>query len=118
MQNAADMDMTFEAFYEIYTKDMKARLKENSWITKALDNYHRLNNTNARLYQENEHLTAVNDQLTGENAALRSELKDCRFLRKLLSSQQIGNLIAQAQEMEQQRKQNQRTKHRNSNYER
>ena len=26
MQNAADMDMTFEAFYEIYTKDMKARL--------------------------------------------------------------------------------------------
>ena len=29
MQNAADMDMTFEAFYEIYTKDMKARLKEN-----------------------------------------------------------------------------------------
>ena len=34
MQNAADMDMTFEAFYEIYTKDMKARLKENSWITK------------------------------------------------------------------------------------
>ena len=34
MQNAADMDMNFEAFYEIYTKDMKARLKENSWITK------------------------------------------------------------------------------------
>ena len=34
MQNAADMDMTFEAFYEIYTKDMKSRLKENSWITK------------------------------------------------------------------------------------
>ena len=34
MQNAADMDMTFEAFYEIYNKDMKARLKENSWITK------------------------------------------------------------------------------------
>ena len=34
MQNAADMDMSFEAFYEIYTKDMKARLKENSWITK------------------------------------------------------------------------------------
>ena len=34
MQNAADMDMTFEAFYEIYTKDMKDRLKENSWITK------------------------------------------------------------------------------------
>lgn len=34
MQNNADMDMTFEAFYEIYTNDKKARLKENSWITK------------------------------------------------------------------------------------
>ena len=34
MQNNADMDMTFEAFYEIYTNDKKARLKENSWSTK------------------------------------------------------------------------------------
>ena len=33
-QSAGDLDMSFEAFYEIYTKDMKARLKENSWITK------------------------------------------------------------------------------------
>lgn len=27
MQNAADMDMTFEAFYEIYTKDKPHRSK-------------------------------------------------------------------------------------------
>ena len=33
-QNAADMDMTFEAFTELYTKDMKPRLKENTWLTK------------------------------------------------------------------------------------
>lgn len=33
-QNASDMDMTFEAFYELYRNDMKPRLKENSWMTK------------------------------------------------------------------------------------
>ena len=33
-QNAADMDMTFEAFFELYERDIKPRLKENSWITK------------------------------------------------------------------------------------
>ena len=50
--------------------------------------------------------------------ALRSELKDFRFLRKVLGSRQIDNLIAQAKEMKQQRKQNQRTRRRNTNYER
>ena len=85
---------------------------------KALDSYHRLNNTNGRLYRENEHLTIVNDKLKGENEVLRSELKDFRFLRKVLGSQQIDNLIAQAKDMEQQRKQTQRTRRRNTNYER
>lgn len=84
----------------------------------ALDSYHRLNTTNGRLYRENEHLTATNDRLKGENDALRSELKDFRFLRKVLGSQQIDNLIAQAKDMEQQRKQNQRARRRNTNYER
>ena len=85
---------------------------------KAIDSYHRLNNTNGRLYRENEHLTATNDRLKGENDALRSELKDFRFLRKVLGSQQIDNLIAQAKDMEQQRKQNQRARRRNTQYER
>ena len=85
---------------------------------KAIDSYHRLNNTNGRLYRENEHLTATNDRLKGENDALRSELKDFRFLRKVLGSQQIDNLIAQAEDIAQQRKQNQRTRRRNTNYER
>ena len=84
----------------------------------ALDSYHRLNTTNGRLYRENEHLTAVNDRLKEENKALRSELKDFRFLRKVLGSQQIDNLIAQAKDMEQQREQTQRTRRRNTNYER
>ena len=33
-QTAADMDMTFEAFVELYTKDVRPRLKENTWLTK------------------------------------------------------------------------------------
>jgi len=33
-QTSADMDMTFEAFVELYTKDIKSRLKENTWLTK------------------------------------------------------------------------------------
>ena len=72
---------------------------------KTLGSCQRLNNANGRLYRENEHLTATNDQLKGENEVLRSELKDFRFLRKVLGSQQIDNLIAQAQEIEQQQKQ-------------
>ena len=33
-QNAGDLDMSFEAFFEIYTTDLKARLKESTWQTK------------------------------------------------------------------------------------
>ena len=85
---------------------------------KALDSYHRLNTTNGRLYRENEHLTVTNDRLKGENDALRSELKDFHFLRKILGNQQIDNLIVQAKDMEQQRKQAQRTRRRNTTFER
>ena len=28
------MDMTFEAFFELYANDIKPRLKENTWLTK------------------------------------------------------------------------------------
>ena len=33
-QTSADMDMTFAAFTELYEKDIKPRLKENTWLTK------------------------------------------------------------------------------------
>ena len=33
-QTSADMDMTFAAFTELYEKDIKPRLKENTWVTK------------------------------------------------------------------------------------
>ena len=34
LQNAADMDMSFQAFTELYEKDIRPRLKENTWLTK------------------------------------------------------------------------------------
>ena len=34
LKKRANIDMTLESFYELYTSDMKPRLKENSWMTK------------------------------------------------------------------------------------
>ena len=34
LQTSSDMDMSFEAFTELYIRDMKSRLKENTWLTK------------------------------------------------------------------------------------
>lgn len=115
--------MTAKTYKQRFVDPLIRRLKEIiremfCRYYKALDSYHRLNTTNGRLYRENEHLTAANDRLKRENDALRSELKDFRFLRKVLGSRQIDNLIAQAKDMEQQRKQNQRTKRRNTHCER
>ena len=33
-QKQSDVDMTFESFVELYTKDIQPRLKENTWLTK------------------------------------------------------------------------------------
>ena len=34
LQNSSDLDMSFEAFKELYINDVKNRLKENTWLTK------------------------------------------------------------------------------------
>lgn len=34
MKEAADLDMTFEEFVQAYTRDMKSKLKHNTWLTK------------------------------------------------------------------------------------
>lgn len=34
MKEAGDLDMTFEAFMELYERDMRPRLKENTWLSK------------------------------------------------------------------------------------
>ena len=108
-----------QRFVDPLIKKLKEIIRELFYhYYKALDSYHRLNTTNGRLYRENERLTATNDRLKGENDALRSELKDFRFLRKVLGSQQIDNLIAQAKDIEQQRRQNKRTRRRNTTFER
>ena len=36
LQQASDIDMTLEAFYELYEKDVRPRLKENTWMTKQV----------------------------------------------------------------------------------
>ena len=101
-----------QRFVDPLIKKLKEVIREVFYrYYKALDSYH-------RLYRENEHLTVANDRLAEKNTVLRPELKNFRFLRKVLGSQQIDNLIAQAHEMEQQRKQIQRTKRRNKDYER
>ena len=108
-----------QRFVDPLIKKLKEVIREVFYhYYKVLDSYHRLNTTNGRLYRENEHLNAANYRLKGENEVLRSELKDFRFLRKVLGSRQIDNLITQAKDMEQQRKQNQRTMRRNTNFER
>lgn len=108
-----------QRFVDPLIKKLKEVIREVFYhYYQALDSYHRLNTTNGWLYRENVHLTATNDRLKGENEVLRSELKDFRFLRKVLGSRQIDNLITQAKDMEQQRKQNQRTMRRNKSYER
>ena len=34
LQNSSDLDMSFEAFTELYIRGVKNRLKENTWLTK------------------------------------------------------------------------------------
>lgn len=34
MQKQADVSMTFDSFVELYEKDIRPRLKENTWLTK------------------------------------------------------------------------------------
>ena len=93
-----------QRFVDPLIKKLKEIIREVFYrYYKALDSYHRLNNTNGRLYRENAHLTAANERLTEENEMLRAEVKDFRFLRKVLGSQQIDNLIAQAKTVQQTR---------------
>ena len=36
LQTSSDLDMSFEAFTELYINDVKNRLKENTWLTKEI----------------------------------------------------------------------------------
>ncbi len=67
----------------------------------AIDDYHRLNVTNANLYRENERLSKVNEKLADENRNLRAENKDYKLLRKVFGSKQIDSLLEQARQSKQ-----------------
>ena len=67
----------------------------------AIDDYHRLNVTNANLYRENERLSKVNEKLADENENLRAENKYYKLLRKVFGSKQIDSLLEQAKQSKQ-----------------
>ena len=67
----------------------------------AIDDYQRLNQTNASLYHSNERLKSQNRQLTSDNNRVREEIKDYKLLRKVFGSKQIDNLLEQARQSKQ-----------------
>lgn len=67
----------------------------------AIDDYHRLNVTNANLYRENERLSKVNEKLEDENKNLRTENKDYKLLRRGFGSKQVDSLLEQARQSKQ-----------------
>lgn len=67
----------------------------------AIDDYQRLNQTNASLYHSNERLKSQNKQLTADNNRLREEIKDYKLLRKVFGSRQIDSLLEQARQSKQ-----------------
>lgn len=67
----------------------------------AIDDYQRLNQTNASLYRSNERLKSQNKQLTDDNNRLREEVKDYKLLRKVFGSRQIDSLLEQARQSKQ-----------------
>lgn len=74
----------------------------------ALDNYHRLNTENGKLYRENEKLGKLNDRLKDENENLRAENRDYKLLRKVFGSRQIDDLLTKAKEMQQSKQRDKR----------
>lgn len=66
-----------------------------------LDNYHRINRDNRKLKRENENLIESNDRLLEENAALHEQNKDYSLLRKVFGRDHMDDLLRQAQEKQQ-----------------
>ena len=71
---------------------------------KMANNYHRLNQKNGKLYQENEYLVASNDRFKEENAALREQTWDYTLLRKVFGNKQVDDMVAQAKQIQQEKR--------------
>lgn len=86
-------------FAEPLVKKLKSLVKRAlARCFEALDNYHRLNTENGKLYRENEKLSKANDRLQDENENLRAENRDYKLIRKVFGSRQIDDLLARARE--------------------
>ena len=98
-------------FAEPLVKKLKSLVKRAlARCFEALDNYHRLNTENGKLYRENEKLSKVNDRLKDENESLRAENRDYKLLRKVFGSRQIDDLLARAREAQQSKQREKRFK--------
>lgn len=80
---------------------------------KVVDNYYWLNQKYGKLYQKNESLAIRNDWLKEENTSLREQVKDYTLLRKVFGRKQVDDMVAQAKEIQQAKRQR-----RQRNYER
>lgn len=83
---------------------------------KARDDYHRLNQYNARLYKDNENLHSDNEYLTAENNQLKEKVKDYALLRMLFGNKQINDLLEKARTTQPSKQRD--TRFRNNNDER
>lgn len=101
-------------FADPLVKKLKALVKRVlARCFEALDNYHRLNADNGRMYRENERLSKTNERLVNENEVLRAENRDYKLLRKVFGSKQIDSLLEQARQSKQREK-----RFRNNSFER
>jgi hypothetical protein len=68
---------------------------------KVLDKYHRISEDNRKLKMENGNLIERNDRLREENEALREQNKDYSLLRKVFGTDRMNDLLWQAREKQQ-----------------
>lgn len=96
-------------FAEPLVKKLKSLVKRAlARCFEALDNYHRLNTENGKLYRENEKLGKLNDRLKDENENLWAENRDYKLLRKVFGSRQIDDLLTKAKETQQSKQRDKR----------
>lgn len=74
----------------------------------ARDDYHKLYETNGKLYRDNEYLRSGNEKLLVENKYLRVQIRDYALLLKVFGRKEIDSLLEQAKAVQQSK---QRGKH-------
>lgn len=67
------------------------------------DDYHKLLETNGRIYRDNGYLRSGNEKLLAENIHLKSQIRDYALLRKVFGSKEINRLLKQAKDYQKSR---------------